>query len=85
MSGRPWFSYVKANKLPTPGAMEYALETELMAFRPMVGPGIGCRQQFYSILPGPMSYQAGTMAWAGGLNGIVQGQVGLQPLSNPYD
>jgi hypothetical protein len=83
----PFFQYVKATQLPTPGAMNMGFESELLALRPMIGPAIGARYQFRTITnfgPTGQNYQAVAMNWIAGLTGINHGQVALQPLSNPY-
>lgn len=80
----PFYQYVHADQLPTGGAMVYGFESEMLAWRPMIGPGIGARFQFASIRRDPQSYQAANVAWVTGLTGIVQGQNIMQPLSNPW-
>lgn len=82
----PFFQFIRASQMPTAGAMEYGFESEMLAFRPMIGPAIGARFMFRSLrAPGnPQSYQASTTNWFTGLGGLAQGQVALQPLSNPY-
>lgn len=80
----PFYQYVYASQLPTPGAMAYGFESEMLAFRPAIGPGIGQATYFRSIFATPQAYQAASMAWQSGLTGIVHGQSILQPLSNPY-
>lgn len=80
----PFYQYIYATQLPTPGAMAYGFESEMLAFRPCIGPAIGARQQFASVFPTPQAYQALAMGWAAGLTGVVHGQSVLQPLSNPY-
>lgn len=80
----PFFQYVYATQLPTPGAMAYGLESELMAFRPFIGPGIGQRFQWRT-LQHPQSSQAVAVTVLAGLSGVLHGQSALQPLSNPYN
>jgi hypothetical protein len=80
----PFYQFVHASQMPTPGAMAFGFESEAMPWRPMIGPAIGVRQQFASFFATPGVYQSASMAWIGGLTGIVQGQNALQPLSNPY-
>jgi hypothetical protein len=82
----PFFQFVRASKMPTPGAMEYGYESEMLAFRPMIGPAIAARVGFLSIRApsNPQMYQANTTNWFVGLGGLAQGQVVLQPLSNPW-
>lgn len=79
-----FFQVVYATQLPTPGAMAYGFESEMLAMRPAVGPAIGARFQFRSLFPAPQAYQAASLAWLTGLTGVVHGQSALQPLSNPY-
>jgi hypothetical protein len=81
---RPWYSFIFGSKIPTPGAMAYANETEWLAFRPMIGPAIGQAVQFrtlYNVFP-IMQQQA--LAALTGLGGLNHGQVALQPLTDPY-
>jgi hypothetical protein len=80
----PFYQFVYASQMPTPGAMAYGFESEMLAWRAACGPGIGARQQFYSISPQPGALQAASLGWLGGLTGVVHGQSILQPLSNPY-
>lgn len=79
-----FFQVVYATQMPTPGAMAYGFESEMLAFRPAIGPAIGARYQFRTLSPAPQSYQAASLAWLTGLTGVVHGQSALQPLSNPY-
>jgi hypothetical protein len=82
-----FFQFARATKLPTPGAMAYGFESEMLAFRPAIGPAIGARYQFATITAfgsTGQSYQATAMNWLAGLGGLAQGQNVLQPLSNPY-
>lgn len=81
---KAFYQFVRATQLPTPGAMEYGFESEMLTWRPVIGPGIGARQQFRSVFPTPQYYQASSVAWISGLTGVVHGQSALQPLSNPY-
>ena len=80
----PWYQYIYATKMPTPGAMAYGFESEMLAWRPMIGPGIGVRYQFATLFPDPQSYQAANVNWVTGLTGVVHGQSIMQPLSNPW-
>jgi len=87
MASRPFYQYIKASLLPTPGAMEYGFESEMLCFRPLIGPAIGARRQFTSIGgmgPAGQNYQINAMNWLGGLTGVNHGQIVLQPLSDPY-
>lgn len=81
---KAFYQFVRATQLPTAGAMEYGFESEMLAWRPVVGPGIGARQQFRTLSPAPQAFQASSVAWISGLTGVVHGQNALQPLSNPY-
>lgn len=88
MAKPAFFQFVRASKMPTPGAMEYGFESEMLAFRPMIGPAIGARSYMRTTTnfgPSGQSYQAAAMNWYAGLGGLASGQVILQPLSNPYD
>lgn len=80
----PLYQYAYATQLPTAGAMAYGFESESLAWRPMIGPAIGARYQFYSVWPTPQLVQAGMAIGLTGLTGVVAGQNTLQPLSNPY-
>lgn len=82
--GSGFFQVTYASQMPTPGAMAYGFESEMMARRPLVGPAIGARFQFTTLFPAPQAYQAASLAWQSGLTGVVHGQIALQPLSNPY-
>lgn len=79
-----FFQVVYATQMPTPGAMAYGFESEMLALRAAVGPAIGARTYFRSLFPTPQAYQAASLAWQSGLGGVVHGQSALQPLSNPY-
>lgn len=81
---KPLYQYVYATHMPTPGAMAYGFESEMLAWRPMIGPAIGARTYFRSVNRDPLSYQAANVAWVTGLTGVVQGQNVMQPLSNPW-
>lgn len=81
----PFYQYVAATQMPTPGAMQYGFESEMLAWRPACGPGIGARMQFYTLTPTPGAYQAAQASWVTGLTGVVHGQSALQPLANPYN
>lgn len=80
----PFIQYVYAQIMPTPGAMAYGYESEMLAWRPMIGPAIGVRQQFASIASMPLAIQGSQASWLTGLTGVTHGQSILQPLSNPY-
>lgn len=80
----PFYQFAYATQLPTPGAMAYGFESEMLAWRPAIGPAIGVRFQFATVFPAPQNYQAASIAWLSGLTGTVHGQSVLQPLSNPY-
>lgn len=79
----PFFQFVHASLMPTPGAMAYGFESEMLAWRACIGPAIGAMTFFRSFRPTPDAYQAASMSWLTGL-GMVHGQSALQPLSNPY-
>jgi hypothetical protein len=84
---QPFFQYVRATQMPTPGAMEYGFESEMLADRPMIGPAYAARYQFKTVTDfGPMglNYQGVALNWFTGLGGLAHGQSVLQPLSNPY-
>lgn len=83
MRRAPFFQFIYGPKIPTPGAMAYALESEMMALRPFIGPGIGQRYQWRT-LQNPQAAQAVAMTVLAGLTGVNHGQSVLQPLSNPY-
>lgn len=70
--------------MPTPGAMAYGYESEMLAFRPMIGPAIAARFQFASIFSTPAYSQGNAVVWLNGVGGVAHGQSALQPLSNPY-
>lgn len=80
----PFYQYVHASQLPTAGAMAYGFESEMLAWRPALGPGIAARQQFASVFPTPQYFQAAAVTWLQGVSGVQHGQSALQPLSNPY-
>ena len=80
---RPWFQYVNNPPPVTPGAMNMGFESEMLAWRPMLGPGIGVTRQL--LMFAPQNYQAASLAALTGLQGVVHGQSVLQPLSNPYE
>ena len=84
MKRQPFYQFQHATQMPTPGAMAYGFESEMMAMRAMIGPGIGVRRQFYTLYPFAQNSQAASLSWLAGLTGVVQGQSQLQPLSNPY-
>lgn len=83
MGVRAFFQVVYGAKIPTPGAMAYAFESEMLTLRPFIGPGIGARFQFRT-LQHPQASQAVSVVAFTGLTGVVHGQSVLQPLSNPY-
>jgi hypothetical protein len=80
----PFYQFAYGNQIPTPGAMAYGFESEMLAMRAMLGPGIAARFQFASVFGTPQAYQAASMLWQAGLTGVVHGQTALQPLTNPY-
>ncbi len=86
---RPFNQYVAATQLPTPGAMQYGLESQWLAWRPMIGAAIGQALQFrtiYDLTPDGTQYlQATSVVPVTGLGGLASGQVVLQPLSDPYN
>jgi hypothetical protein len=87
MARPAFYQFVKATLSPTPGAMEYGFESEMLAFRPLLGPGIAFRRQLSSIGgmgPQGQNYQINAMNWLAGLSGVNHGQIVLQPLSDPY-
>ena len=63
--------------------MAYGLESEMMAMRPFIGPGIGQRYQWRT-LQHPQASQVNAVVSLTGLTGVTHGQNVLQPLSNPY-
>lgn len=79
----PFYQVVHATQMPTPGAMAYGFESEMLALRPFIGPGIGQRYQWRT-LQHPQASQIQSVVALTGLTGIVHGQSALQPLSNPY-
>lgn len=79
----PFYQVVHATRMPTPGAMAYGFESDMMALRPFIGPGIGQRYQWRT-LQHPQAAQVTAMTVLAGLSGIVHGQSALQPLSNPW-
>lgn len=80
----PFYVLQQATQMPTPGAMQFSLISELMAFRPLIGPAVAARQMFTTFFMTPQAYQASSIAWQTGLTGVVHGQSALQPLSDPY-
>lgn len=80
---KPFYQFAHATKLPTPGAMAMGFESEMLAWRPFIGPGIAARFQFATITRQAGSYQAASMAWLTGLTAPVHGQMALTPLSVP--
>ena len=80
----PFYQVAYATIMPTPGAMAFGFESEMLTLRPAIGPGIGARFQFTTVFPAPQAFQAASMTWLAGLTGVVHGQSALQPLSNPY-
>ena len=89
VGARPWFQFIKAMLLPTPGAMEYGLETQQLAWRPMIGPAIGQAIQFrtiYNLTPANTQYlQAAAFTTKTGLGGLASGTLVVQPLADPYN
>jgi hypothetical protein len=83
MARLPFFQFVYATIMPTPGAMAYGFESEMLAIRAMIGPAIGQRYQFRSLQGNP-TFQAVALSTTTGLGGLAHGQNVLQPLSNPY-
>lgn len=81
----PLYQFAPTPPIATPGAMNMAYESEYLAFRPLIGPGIGARYQFRTLAATPDAYQAAAVMWQTGLTGVVHGQNVLQPLSNPYE
>ena len=78
-----WFTFKRATQMPTPGAMEYGLVTELLADRPYIGPAIGFSTQMRNFAA--QNSQFAAMAALTGVGGLVHGQSALQPLSDPYN
>lgn len=81
----PFYQFTHANQMPTPGAMVYGFESEMLCMRAMIGPAIAARSYFSSVFKTPGAYQAAALVWQAGLQGVVHGQSALQPLSNPYN
>lgn len=79
----PFLQFVYGSKIPTPGAMAYAFESEMLALRPFIGPAIAYRFQFRT-LQNPQANQIAAVTVLAGLQGVVHGQSVMQPLSNPY-
>jgi hypothetical protein len=80
----PFFQWVQ-RLMPNPGnAMSSAFESEMLAWKPMIGPAIAARFQFSYLPPTPLNYQLQAMGFVTGIGGVVHGQSALQPLSNPY-
>lgn len=79
----PFFQFVYGQKIPTPGAMAYAFESEMLALRPFIGPAIAARFQFRT-MQNPQASQIAAVTVLAGLQGVVHGQNLLQPLANPY-
>jgi hypothetical protein len=82
---RPWFSFRKADQIPTAGALSYGMQSQWLAWRPLIGSAVGQAVQFrtiYNVFP---LYQATGLAAQTGLGGIAQGQIVIQPLSDPYN
>jgi hypothetical protein len=79
----PFYQFVAATQMPTPGAMEYGFESEMLAWRPVIGPAIAARFQFRT-LQNPQAMQNVAVWWTTGLGGLAHGQSALQPLSNPW-
>ena len=74
--------YARGTKIPTPGAMEYALLDNVVADKPWIGPAIGFLRQFRSF--NPQNTQDTSQSVLTGVGGLAHGQSALQPLSNPY-
>lgn len=81
----PFYQFTYGDQIPTPGAMAYGFESEMLCMRPWIGPAIGQRVQWRTFVGAPASFQAVSLAWQTGLGGVVHGQSALQPLSNPYE
>ena len=81
---QPFYQFVRAVLMPTPGAMAYGFESEMMPLRPAIGSAVGARFQFCSLFPAPQYYQAAAALAQTGLTGVSHGQLVLQPLSDPY-
>ena len=77
-----WWHFARATKMPTPGAMEYALLDNWQAVDPVIGPGIAFTTPMRNFAP--QNAQATAQAVLTGLGGLVHGQSALQPLSNTY-
>ncbi len=78
-----FWHFVKATKLPTPGAMQYGLETNNQFANNTIGSAIGRARQFRVTFP--TNYQGVSVASLTGLGGLAQGQIALQSLSDPYN
>ena len=80
---RQWWQYAYATQMPTPGAMAYGLVTNRMAPRPWIGPAIGYAMQ--TRIFNPQDVQGMAAVTTTGLGGLAQGQMQMQPLSDPYE
>lgn len=78
----PFIQYVSNPPPVTPGAMNMGYESEMLAWRPAIGPAIGASFMFRMFAV--QNYQSVSMAALTGLGGVAQGQSALQPLSNPW-
>lgn len=83
VSDAGFYTSIRAQKQPTPGAMEYGFATEYLALHPYIGPGIGFAQQMRNFAP--QNTQNAGVAVVTGLGGLAQGQIVGQPLSDPYN
>jgi hypothetical protein len=80
----PFYQWVQ-RLMPNPGnAMSSAFESEMLAWKPLIGPAIGQRFQFATIPPTPLNVQLQSLGVLNGLGGVNHGQNVLQPLVNPY-
>ena len=77
-----FFTIVTARKHPTPGAMNHALITNLLAQKPLIGAAMAHVQVLQWTQP--QNTQGVAQAVLTGLGGLAHGQSVLQPLSDPY-
>jgi hypothetical protein len=80
----PFFQWVDRQFSQAANTGRLAYESERMAWRPMIGSGVGVRGQLATVSPCPWNVQLAATAWLTGLGGLSHGQTALQPLSNPY-
>lgn len=78
----PFIQYVNNPPATTPGAMNMGYESEMLFWRPAIGPAVAARTMFRTFAI--QNYQAVSLAATTGLTGVVHGQNALQPLINPY-